>query len=75
MHRTTYYLKCRKNADSKNSKIARTKNGKITLLSKCAVCDNKKLKFIKEQEASGLLRSLRIQRSLSKIPFSSLFLF
>ena len=28
------------------------------LLSKCAVCDSRKLKFIKEQEASGLLSSL-----------------
>ena len=28
------------------------------LLSKCAVCDGKKLKFIKEQEASGLSSKL-----------------
>ena len=28
------------------------------LLSKCRVCDNKKSKFIKHQEASGLLSSL-----------------
>ena len=38
------------------------------LLSKCAVCYSKKLKFIKEQEASGLLSSLRIKIPLSKIP-------
>ena len=44
-----YYLKCRK-----NHKDARTKNGRIVLLSKCAVCNIKKLKFIKNQEASGL---------------------
>ena len=31
------------------------------LLSKCAVCDGKKLKFIKEQEAAQLLSSLRIK--------------
>ena len=29
------------------------------LLSKCAVCDSKKSKFINKQEASGLLNSLR----------------
>ena len=37
------------------------------LLSKCAVCDSKKLKFIKEQEASGLLSSLGKKITLSKI--------
>ena len=31
------------------------------LLSNCAVCDSKKLKFIKQQEASGLLSSLGIK--------------
>ena len=29
------------------------------LLSKCAVCDSKKSKFIKEQEARGLLSELK----------------
>ena len=48
-------LKCRKNKESKSRKVARTKNGRIMLLSKCAACDNKKSKFIKEQEASGSL--------------------
>ena len=28
------------------------------LLSKCAVCNSKSLKFLKEQEAKGLLRNL-----------------
>ena len=37
------------------------------LLSKSAVCDSKKSKFIKEQEASGLLSSLGIKTPLSKI--------
>ena len=35
--------------------------------SNCAVCDSKKPKFIEEQEASGLLRSLGIKTLLSKI--------
>ena len=29
------------NTESKNSKVARTKNRRIMVLSKCAVCDNK----------------------------------
>ena len=44
-------------------------------LSKCAVYDSKKLKFIKEQEASGLLSSLGIKIPLSKIPYYVLFCF
>ena len=38
------------------------------LLSKCAVGDVKKFKFIKEEEPSGLLSSLGIKKPLSKIP-------
>ena len=37
------------------------------LLSKCAVCDGKKSKFIRKQEANGLLSSLEIKAPLSKI--------
>ena len=62
-----YCLKCRKNTESKNPKVVKTENGRIMLLSKCAVCDSKKLKFIKEKEASELLRSLRIKTPLIKI--------
>ena len=36
-------------------------------LSKCAVCDIKKSKFIKGQKASRLLSSLRKKKPLSKI--------
>ena len=60
-------MKCRKNTESKNPKVVRTENGRITLLSKCQASHSKKLKFIKEQEASGLLNSLGIKTFLSKI--------
>ena len=68
-------LKCRKNTESKNSKSVRTKNGRIMLLLKCAVCDNKKSKFIKEQEASRLLSSSGIKTPLCKIPLVGPLLF
>ena len=45
------------------------------LFSKCAQCDNKKLKFIKEQEASGLLSSLGIKTPLCKNPLVGPVLF
>ena len=54
----SYCLRCRKNTETKNPKVVRTKNGRIMLLSKCAVCDTKILKFIKDQEARGLLCKL-----------------
>ena len=50
-------LKCRKNTESKNPKVGRTKNGRIILLSKYALYDSKKSKFIKQQDVSGLLSS------------------
>ena len=70
-----YCLKCRKNTESKNPKLARTKKGRLMLLSKCAVCDSKKIKFIKEQEASILLSSFGIKPPLNKIPLLGPFLF
>ena len=64
----SYCLSCRKNTESKNPNVATTKIGRIMLLSKCKVCDGKKLKFIKEKEASGLLSSLGIKAPLNKVP-------
>ena len=45
------------------------------LLSKCMVCNSKKSRFVKEQEASGLLISLGIKAPLSKIPLLGNILF
>ena len=61
-------MKCRKNTESKNPKVAKTKNGRTILLSKCAVCGSKKTKFIKQEEPNGLLSSLGIKTLISKIP-------
>ena len=70
-----YCLKCRKNIESKNPNVVKTKNGRIMFLSKCAVCDSETSKFIKEQKASRLLSSLGIKTHLSKILLVCLFLF
>ena len=45
------------------------------LLSKCAVCSSKKSRFIKEQEAKGILSSLGLKTPLSKIPLLGDILF
>ena len=65
----SYCLRCRKHTESKNPKFVRTRNKRIMLSSKCMVCDSKITKFIKEQEASGLLSGLGTNKPLSKIPF------
>ena len=65
----SYCLKCRKNTKSKDLKVIRTKNRRTMLLSKCLVCNNKKLKFLQEQEARGLLSSLGIRTPLSQNSF------
>ena len=54
-------LKCRKRTESKNPKVVRTNNLRIILLSKFTVCDSKKSKFLKEEEASELSSSLGIK--------------
>ena len=57
----SYCLKCRKNTESINPKISETSNGKT-------ISGSKKSKFIKKQEAKGLLSSLGIRTPLRKIP-------
>ena len=51
----SYCLMCRKNTESENPKVVKTKNESIMLLLKCEVCDSKRSQFIKEHESSGLL--------------------
>ena len=48
-----------------DSKIFKTKNGTLIMLSKCTECGNKKSRFVKEQEAKGFLSSLGIKTPLS----------
>ena len=64
----TYCVKCRKDTKNLNSKIFKTKNGRLIMQSKCADCEIKKSRFVKEQEAKGLLSNLGIKTPLSKIP-------
>ena len=66
----SYRLKSRKNTESKNPKVVKTKNRGIMLLSKCPVCNSKKLTFYKKQEVRGVLSNfLRVEvRILSDIP-------
>ena len=63
----SFCLKCKSNTETINPRVLKTSNGKTMTLSKCAICGSKKLKFVKKQEASGILRSVSIRTPLSKI--------
>ena len=73
----SYCLKCKKNTESKNPVIVKTKNGRIMLSSNCAVCGSKKPRFIIEQKKlnSRLLSNLGIGTPLTEIPLVGLILF
>ena len=64
----SYCFKCRRNTKNINPKVSKTTNGKAIILSTCAICGSKKSKFIKEQEAKGLLSNLGLRTPLNKFP-------
>ena len=64
----SYRLKCKKDTENIDPKVSNTSNGRKTILSKCAICGSKKSRFIKNQEAKGLLSNLGVRTPLSKVP-------
>ena len=64
----TCCLVCRKNIENKDAKVSKTKNGRLQMICHCSICGNKKSKFVKKQEAKGILSSLGIKALLSKTP-------
>ena len=44
----SYCLSCKKDTENINPKIVRTKNNRLMMLSKCAICNNKKSRFISQ---------------------------
>ena len=63
----SYCLKCNKNTENIDPKISSTSNGKAMILSNCPTCGSKKSRFVKNQEAKGLLSKLGIRTPLSKV--------
>ena len=68
-------LVCKRNTENKDAKMIKTKSDRLTLSSRCAVCGNKTSRFMKEQEAKGLLSNFGIKTPLSKIPLLGNLLF
>ena len=64
----TYCLKGKTNTDSIDPKIIKTTNNRLLMQSKCSVCGTKKSRFVKKQDAKGLLSNLGIKTPLSKTP-------
>ena len=71
----SYCLKCRKNTANIDPKVSASSNGRVMILSKCAICGHKKSRFIKNQEAKKLLSELGIKTPLSKVPILGSILF
>ena len=63
-----YCLKCNKYTKNINPQVSSTSNGKTMMISKCKICNSRRCKFIKKQEAKGLLSKLGIKTPLNKIP-------
>ena len=74
---SSYCLKCRKKSKSysKIQRDSKVNNGKTMILSKCAICGSRKSRFIKNQEAKGLLSNLGIRAPLNKVPILGDILF
>ena len=64
----SYCLRCRKDTENINPRVSNKSNGRTMILSKFAIYDSKKSRFIKDQEAKGLLTNLGVRAPLSKVP-------
>ena len=62
-----FCVKCRKDTENVDPKMVRTKNNRLVMQSKCFVCGIKRSRFVKEQEAKGLLSNLGNKTPLRKI--------
>ena len=71
----SYCLKYKKYTKTINPQVSSNSNGKLMILSKCAICNSNKSKFVNEQEAKGLLSKLGIKTPLRKIPILGDILF
>ena len=68
MKKEAYCLACRKNTKNNNPKIVRNRQNRLMIQSNCANCVSKKSRFIKEQQAMGILSNLGVKTPLSKVP-------
>ena len=65
---SSYCVTERKYTGNIDLKIFRTKNNRFVLKSTCPSCGNKKSRFVKKQEASGILSMLGVKTPLANLP-------
>ena len=68
MEKETYCLVCRDYTKNNNPEIVRNRQNRLMIQLNCAICGSKKSRFIKEQQAMGILSNLGIKTPLSKVP-------
>ena len=68
MKKETYCLACRKYTKNNNPKIVKNRQSRLMIQSNCSACGSKTSRFIKEQQAMGILSNLGIKTPLSKVP-------
>ena len=71
----SYCSKCRKDIENTDPKLSASSNGRAMILSKCAICGSKKSRFIKNQEAKGVLSNFGVQTPLTEVPILGDILF
>ena len=67
MKKETYCLVCKDYTKNDSAKIVRNKLNRLMIQTNCAICGNKKSRFIKEQQVMGILSNLGIKTPLSKV--------
>ena len=67
MKKETYCLSCEKYTENTNPRTVRNRQNRSMIQSNCAICGSKKSRFIKEQQAAGILSNLGIKTPLSKV--------
>ena len=65
----SYCLKCKRDTENINPRVSNTSNGRAMILSKCSICGSTKSRFIKDQEAKGLLSNLSVRTPLRRYQY------
>ena len=68
---SSHFLKFKTNTKSINPRVSKTNNNKAMILSKFAMSGSTNSRFIKKQQASGILNNLGLKMPLNKIPLMS----
>ena len=65
MRDISYCLSCKQNTKNIDPKVIKTKNNKRAIISRCSICNNKKIIFISQR--SGLFDSLGLNTPQNRI--------